>query len=50
RYYMVHGNWDPSARGFKELIHLNEETPKGIVKMLSIFRLVYVVPKLNFNR
>ncbi|CAF3840973.1 unnamed protein product, partial [Rotaria magnacalcarata] len=28
RYYMVHGNWDPSARGFKELIHLNEETPK----------------------
>lgn len=29
RYYIVRGNWDPIARGFKELIHLNEETPKG---------------------
>ncbi|UJR10785.1 hypothetical protein I4U23_014972 [Adineta vaga] len=29
RYYMVRGNWDPLARGFKELTHLNEETPKG---------------------
>jgi hypothetical protein len=30
RYYMVRGNWDPLARGFKELTHLNEETPKGM--------------------
>lgn len=30
RYYMVRGNWEPSARGFKELTHLNEETPKGM--------------------
>ena len=29
RYYMVRGSWDPSSRGFKELTHLNEETPKG---------------------
>ena len=29
RYYIVRGNWDPAARGFKELIHLNDETPKG---------------------
>ncbi|CAF3420279.1 unnamed protein product [Rotaria socialis] len=36
RYYMVHGNWDPSARGFNELIHLNEETPKGARVFLTI--------------
>lgn len=30
RYYMVRGNWEPLARGFKELTHLNEETPKGL--------------------
>ncbi|CAF1416598.1 unnamed protein product [Rotaria sp. Silwood1] len=36
RYYMVRGNWDPSARGFKELIHLNEETPKGARVFLTI--------------
>jgi len=30
RYYMVRGNWEPLARGFKELTHLNEETPKGM--------------------
>lgn len=29
RYYIVRGGWDPSARGFKELTHLNDETPKG---------------------
>ena len=29
RQYTVRGNWDPLARGFRELIHLNEETPKG---------------------
>lgn len=29
RYYIVRGNWDPAARGFKELVHLNDETPKG---------------------
>jgi len=27
---MVRGNWEPLARGFKELTHLNEETPKGM--------------------
>ncbi|CAF1048306.1 unnamed protein product [Rotaria sordida] len=36
RYYMVRGDWDPSARGFKELIHLNEETPKGARVFLTI--------------
>ena len=36
RYYMVRGNWDPSSRGFKELIHLNEETPKGTKEVDSI--------------
>ena len=36
RYYMVRGNWDPSSRGFKELIHLNEETPKGMKEEDSI--------------
>ena len=30
RYYIVRGNWDPLARGFKDLTHLNEETPKGM--------------------
>jgi len=36
RYYIVRGNWDPIARGFKELIHLNEETPKGARVFLTI--------------
>jgi hypothetical protein len=35
RYYIVRGNWDPSSRGFKELVHLNEETPKGIFIFMS---------------
>ncbi|CAF1287473.1 unnamed protein product [Adineta steineri] len=36
RYYMVRANWDPLARGFKELTHLNEETPKGARVFLTI--------------
>lgn len=37
RYYVVRGNWDPLARGFKELIHLNEETPKGKLHVIDFF-------------
>ncbi|CAF4268820.1 unnamed protein product, partial [Rotaria sp. Silwood2] len=36
RYYIVRGNWDPLARGFTELTHLNEETPKGARVFLTI--------------
>jgi hypothetical protein len=36
RYYMVRGNWDPSARGFKELTHLNDETPKGMSDIMCM--------------
>jgi hypothetical protein len=36
RYYIVRGNWEPLARGFKELTHLNEETPKGARVFLTI--------------
>ena len=51
RYYMVRGNWEPLARGFKELTHLNEETPKGMrnsiglsnwIKARSIFCFLFV--------
>jgi hypothetical protein len=31
RYYLVRGYWNPLARAFKDLTHLNEETPKGIL-------------------
>jgi hypothetical protein len=30
RSYIVTGYWNPVARAFKDLTHLNEETPKGI--------------------
>ncbi|CAF1576783.1 unnamed protein product [Adineta ricciae] len=29
RSYVVRGYWNPLSRAFKDLIHLNEETPKG---------------------
>jgi len=45
RYYIVRGNWNPIARGFKELTHLNEETPKG---MSSSFQPFMWIKKLLF--
>jgi hypothetical protein len=41
RSYIVRGNWDPLARGFKELTHLNEETPKGIFVVVVFFLRFY---------
>jgi len=38
RCYIVRGNWEPLARGFKELTHLNEETPKGISKHFTNYK------------
>ena len=34
RYYIVRGYWNPLARAFKDLTHLNEETPKGMHKLI----------------
>jgi hypothetical protein len=30
RCYVARGYWNPLARAFKDLTHLNDETPKGI--------------------
>ena len=43
RSYIVRGNWDPLARGFKELTHLNEETPKGIIVVVVFYDSVQIV-------
>jgi len=32
RCYVARGYWNPLARAFKDLTHLNDETPKGIDK------------------
>ena len=37
RCYVVRGYWNPLARAFKELTHLNEETPKGIKTIKLVF-------------
>ncbi len=29
RCYVARGYWNPLARAFKDLTHLNDETPKG---------------------
>jgi hypothetical protein len=34
RSYVVTGYWNPLSRAFKDLTHLNEETPKGISYVL----------------
>lgn len=41
RSYAVRGSWEPLSRGFRELTHLNEETPKGSNEKTMIDRHVF---------